>query len=208
MKKIWRAAKKITCWTARGLLNLIRTMSGVEYEISHVCALLRGRGYTMKVPVGRYVRRASRQKIAGFQRRMRRLIPGKGTDGRIRCVQDETIVIADARARRGVYTPKGERAVYTYTGSHAKTVVFGLITDDGRIFFKQYDKFTKDEFADFLRKVYAQFDRPIMMILDRAPQHRAKIIQETLKDLDGAVSSNSSRRAARISTRSRRSGAK
>ena len=81
IKKVWRMAKKTTCWTAKGMLDLIKTLSGVEYEISHVRALLRGRGYTMKVPVGRHVRRASRQKIAGFQRRMSRLIPEKGADG-------------------------------------------------------------------------------------------------------------------------------
>ena len=185
--KIWRVARKTTCWTAKGMLALIRTVSGIEYEISHVRALLRGRGYTMKVPVGRHVNRAGRQKIAGFQRRMRRLIPGKGADGYIRCVQDEAIVIADTRVRRGVYTLRGKRAVYTYTGSHARTVVFGLITDDGRSFFKRYDRFTKDEFADLLREAHAQFGKPIMMILDRAPQHKAKIIQETLKDLGGAV---------------------
>ena len=126
------------------MLGLIKTVSGGEYEISHVRALLRGRGYTMKVPVAWHVHRASRQKIAGFQRRMRRLIPGKGEDGYIRCVQDETVAIADVRARRDVYTLRGKRAVYTYTGSHAKTVVFGLITDDGRRFFKRYDRFTKD----------------------------------------------------------------
>ena len=118
---------------------------------------------------------------------MRRLIPEKGADGRIRCVQNETIVMADARTRRSVYTLKGKRAVYTYTGSHVRTVVFGLITDDGLSFFKRCDKFTKNEFADFLREAHVQFDRPIMMILDRAPQHKAKISQETLKDLDGAV---------------------
>ena len=87
-------------------------------------------------------------------------------------------MIADAKARRGVYT---------YTGSYARTVVFGLITDDGRSFFKRYDRFTKDEFADFLREAHAQFGKPIMMILDREPQHKAKIIQETLKDLGDAV---------------------
>lgn len=96
-------------------------------------------------------------------------------------------MIADTRTRRGVYTLKGKRAVYTYTGSHARTVVFGLITDDGRSFFKRYDKFTKDEFADFLREAHARFGKPIMMILDRAPQHKAKIIQKTLRDLGGAV---------------------
>ena len=36
MREIWRVARTTTCWTAKGLLDLIRTMSGVEYEISHV----------------------------------------------------------------------------------------------------------------------------------------------------------------------------
>ena len=143
----------------------------------------------MKVPVGRHVRRASPQKIAGFRRRMKRLIPKKRADGHIRCIRDESIMVADAegRPRKQVYTLKGKRAVYTYAGSHAKTVVFGLITDDGRSFFKQYDKFTKDEFSDFLKEAHAHFGEQIMMILDRAPQHKAKIVQETLKELDGMV---------------------
>ena len=55
------------------------------YEISHIHTLLRGRGYAMKVQVGRHVRRASRPKTAGFQRRMGWLIPEK-TGDRIRCV--------------------------------------------------------------------------------------------------------------------------
>ena len=147
MKKVWRTLKRTICWTVKETRDLIKTMAGVEYRIPHVRAMLRGHGYSMKVPVGRHVRRASPQKISGFQRRMRRLIPEKRADGYIRCVQDECISIADARPRKRVYTLKGKRAVYTYTGSHAKTVVFGLITDDGRSFFKQYDKFTKDQFS-------------------------------------------------------------
>ena len=185
MKKIWGTLKKITCWTAKEARDLIKEMSGVEYRIPHVRAMLRDRGYTIKVPVGRHVHRASPQKIAGFRRRMRRLIPEKRADGYIRCVQDECI--ADARPRKRVYTLKGKRAVYTCTGSHAKTVIFGLITCDGRSFFKQYDKFTKDQFADFLKEAHAYFGKPIMMILDRAPQHKARIIRETLKELDGKV---------------------
>ena len=118
---------------------------------------------------------------------MRRLIPEKGADGYVRCVQDEAIVVADARVHKSVYTLKGKRAVYTYTGSHAKTVVFGLITCDGRSFFTQYDQFTKDEFADFLREACREFGKRIMMNLDRAPQHKAKIIRETLRELGGKV---------------------
>ena len=186
MKKVWRTLKRTACWTAKEARDLIKEVAGVEYRIPHVRALLRGRGYAMKVPVGRHVRRAGPQKISGFRRRMRRLIHKK-MDGYIRCVQDECIAVADTRPRKRVYTLKGKRAVYTYTGSHAKTVIFGLITCEGRSFFKQYDKFTKDQFADFLKEAYAHFGKPIMMILDRAPQHKAKIIRETLRELDGKV---------------------
>ena len=186
IKKIRRIAKKTTCWTASGMRDLIAGMSGVEYEISYVRQLLRRWGYTMKVPVARHVKRASRRRIAGFQRRLRRIIPEKTTEGRTKCVQDETIVIADARSHKGVYTLKGERAVYTYTGTHAKTIVFGLITDDGEGMFERYDRFTKDEFADFLIKAYRRFGM-LLMILDRAPQHKAALVHETLAGLNGMI---------------------
>ena len=61
-----------------------------------------------------------------------------------------------------------------------------LITDDWCSLFRQYDKFTKDEFADHLREAHDQFGR-LFIILDRAPQHNSKIIQETLKEPDGKV---------------------
>ncbi len=86
MEKVWRTLKRTICWTVKETRDLIKTMTVVEYRILHVRAMLRGRGYTMKVSVGRHVRRASPQKIAGFRRRMRRLIPEKRADGYIRCV--------------------------------------------------------------------------------------------------------------------------
>ena len=188
MKEIRKKAKKIIYLTAEETGDLIRDMSGiwyaVEYGISYVRKLLRSWGFTRKVPVGRHVRRANRQKIAWFRKKLRPLIEEKRNGGYAICVQDEAIVVADARLRRGVYTPKGVRAVYTYTGSHAKTIVFGLITADGNGFFKRYDRFTKDEFADFLKEAHQRFGK-ILMIVDGAPQHKAQIVKETVKDLDG-----------------------
>ena len=58
-------------------------------------------------------------------------------------MQDGAICVADTRLRKSVYTPKGIRGVYTYTGSHSKTHVFGLITPDGEGFFQRYDSFTR-----------------------------------------------------------------
>ena len=41
----------------RGSLRPDQEESGTEYDVSYVCRLLRGWGYTWKVPVGRYVNR-------------------------------------------------------------------------------------------------------------------------------------------------------
>ena len=102
-----------------------------EYTISYARFLLRSWGFTRKVPVGRHVKRASRQKIAWFRKKLGPLIEERMRAGYTACVQDEAICVADARFRKGIYTPKGVRGIYTYTGSHSKTIVFGLITLDG-----------------------------------------------------------------------------
>ena len=122
-----------------------------EYTIPYARFLLRSWGFTRKVPVGRHVKRASRQKIAWFRKKLGPLVEGRVRAGYTVCVQDEAICVADARLRKGVYTPKGVRGVYTYTGSHSKTIVFGLITLDGEGFFQRYDSFTGKESVEFLK---------------------------------------------------------
>ena len=52
--------------------------------------------------------------------------------------------------------------------------------------FERYDRFTKDEFADFLIKAYRRFGM-LLMILDRAPQHKAALVHETLAGLNGMI---------------------
>ena len=56
--------------------------------------------------MGRHVKRASRQKIAWFRKRLGPLVEGRMRAGYTTCVQDEAIRMADARLRKGVYTPK------------------------------------------------------------------------------------------------------
>ena len=134
--------------------------------------------------MGRHVKRAGRQKIAWFHKRLGPLIGERIRAGYTVCVQDEAICEADARLRKGVYTPKGVRGVYTYTGSHSKTIVFGLITLDGEGFFQRYGSFTGKEFVEFLKAACERFGK-VLMITDGAPQHRSKFVREEIGRLDG-----------------------
>ena len=72
--------------TAEDLRDIIRDGSGIEYmteyTISYARFLLRSWGFTRKVPMGRHVKRASRQKIAWFRKKLGPLIRGEG-EGRL-----------------------------------------------------------------------------------------------------------------------------
>ena len=155
-----------------------------EYTIPYARFLLRSWGFTKKVPMGRYVKRASRQKIAWFRKRLEPLIEERKRASYTVCVQDEAIYVADARLRKGVYTLKGIRGVYAYTGSHSKTIVFGLITIDGEGFFQRYGFFTGKEFVEFLKAACERFGK-VRMIAYGAPQHRSKFVREEIGRLDG-----------------------
>ena len=71
-----------------------------------------------------------------------------------------------------------------YTGSHSKTIVFGLITLDREGFFQRYDSFTGKEFVEFLKAACERFGK-ILMITDGAPQHRSKFVREEIGRLGG-----------------------
>ena len=146
--------------------------------------LLRGWGFTRKIPMRRHVRRASRLKIAWFCKRLAPLIDESKRAGHTVCVQDEAICVADARLRKGIYALKGVRGVYTDTGSHSRTVLFGLITLDVEGFFQRYSSFTGKEFVEFLKAACERFGK-ILMITDGAPQHGSKFVREEIGSLNG-----------------------
>ena len=138
--------------------------------------------------MGRHVKRASRQKIAWFRKKLGPLIEER-SEGRLHGMRAGR---GDMRSRRAaqeghLHAQGGPRHVYTgshYTGSHSKTIVFGLITLDGEEFFQRYDSFTGKEFVEFLKAACEGFGK-ILTITDGAPQHRSKFVREEIGRLDG-----------------------
>ena len=58
----------------------------------------------MKVPVMYNVNRANKRRIKKFQKQLKKSRPDLEADGYTVAVQDETIVMAETRARKDVYT--------------------------------------------------------------------------------------------------------
>ena len=118
MKRVRKMARKTRVWTAEAMSDFIFEKTGHMYELSHVRKIMKKWGYTMKVAVLKHVRRPGGRRIRRFQAKAKDAIGYLESEGYTTCVQDESIAIASARARREVYTLKNERAVYTYTGDH------------------------------------------------------------------------------------------
>ena len=109
MKKIRRLIRKTACWEAERVQSFIKKMTGVEYNLTYVREMMRKWGFSMKVPVMRHVNRAGNRKIARFKKRMRNILETAGKEWTVG-VEDESIVVADSRPRRGVYTLGRRRA--------------------------------------------------------------------------------------------------
>ena len=172
-----------TTWTSDGLLDRIEKETGVRYCPGYGGILLRKMGYSLKVAVKQHVRRAPLEAIHKFQRNIRRRIKRYQKKCIPVLVQDEAIFVADARSGR-VYTPPGIRAVCYVSGTHDRRIVYGVLGLDGEQFFRQYDKFNGDTFAECLKEVKKEFGRALMMI-HRAPQHRANVVGRMLRRLTG-----------------------
>jgi transposase len=76
---------------------------------------------------------------------------------------------------------KKKRPIVIVTGSHSKTIVFGVISnDDGKQLFRKYDKFNGPSFIRYIEKVRKKFKK-FVIFLDRATQYRSKIVKEYLQ---------------------------
>ena len=101
--------------------------------------------------------------------------------GRHALVQDESIFVHDSRAmttRRWI--AKEKRPVVTVTGSHSKTIIFGVLSLDGKQLFRQYDRFDSHSFIAYREEARKKFKKFVMFV-DRATQHRPKEVNEYLQ---------------------------
>lgn len=102
-------------------------------------------------------------------------------------VQDESIFIHDSiMVKRRKWIIREKRPITTVTGSHEKTIVYGALSLDGKQLFRQDDKFDSQSFIEYLEQVKKKFKK-FVMIVDRATQHRSRMVEEYLQRNVGTI---------------------
>ena len=82
--------------------------------------------------------------------------------------------------RKRGWISKEKRPVATVTGSHSKTIVFGVLSLNGKQLFRQCERFDSHSFIAYLEDVKKKF-RKFIMFVDRATQHRSTLVKEYLQ---------------------------
>ena len=72
-------------------------------------------------------------------------------------VQDESIFVHDSWIKKKKWIVREKRPIVTVTGSHSKSVIFGVISRDGKQLFRQYDRFDGHSFITYLEQVRKKF---------------------------------------------------
>ena len=94
-------------------------------------------------------------------------------------VQDESIFVHNLYIKRK-WIVRQKRPIITVTGTHNKTIIFGVLSNDGKQLFRQYNRFDSHSFIRYLEQVRKKFKKFIIFV-DRAPQHRSKIVKKYLQ---------------------------
>ena len=96
-------------------------------------------------------------------------------------MQDESIFVHDSiTTKRRKWVIKDKRPIATVTGSHEKTIIYGVLALDGKQLFRQKERFDSQTFVTYLEDVRKKFKK-FVMIVDRATQHRSRTIKEYLQ---------------------------
>ena len=142
---------------------------------------MRRHGLTPKVPQKVHINRAGRQAVRGWQYRFDRRVSRLEEDGFAIVDEGEAFFIHDVMSGRKYWSPKRERIVVPYTGSHQRIVVYGAIAKDGRQFFKTHERFDAPTFVGYLREMQRHLGKAAV-VMDRASPHRAKLVKRLLQE--------------------------
>ncbi len=92
-------------------------------------------------------------------------------------------MIRDYQALSRTWFAKGQQKIIPTYGRHLGAKLIGTLDyETGEVFCVQEEQYTAKEFLSFLEKVLAKYEgERIVMILDNAKIHRAKLIQPFLE---------------------------
>ena len=174
-------------WTSRMVRELIRRKYGIRLSKASVCRLLNQLGLTPQRPVWR----AYPQGPGDVRRWLEQEYPeiralAQSVNARI-FFADEAGVRSDHHAGT-TWAPKGRTPVVRSTGARFGLNLISAVSARGEFrFMVTKGPVGARTFIEFLKRLIYNPDRPIFLIVDRNPAHKAKMVQRFVVSMEGKL---------------------
>lgn len=169
-------------WTRQAVQELIRQKLDIVMPIRTVGEYLKRWGFTPQKPL----KHAYEQRPADVQRWLDEAYPTIARRAKVEGAEihwgDETGLRSDAQHGRS-YAPRGQTPVINLSAKRVSTNMISTITNQGKVRFMLYQQgMNAQVLIKFLKRLIADSDRKIFLILDNLRVHHAKLVRQWLED--------------------------
>lgn len=178
---------EFSLWTRDLVRQLIRREFGVALSAVSVGRLLRRLGLSPQRPLWR-AWQANPQAVARWKTEEFPAIRAAAkAEGATIYFADEAGVRSDHHAGT-TWAPVGRTPVVKATGARHSLNMVSAVTAQGLLRFATYTgSFTATRFIEFAKKLLADTDGPVYLVVDGHPTHKAKTVQQFVASTDGRL---------------------
>lgn len=174
-------------WTREIVRALIKRRWGITLGLSSITRVLRKLGLTPQKPMARAIERDA----AAVRRWVTQEYPRiKALATKVHATiffEDESGVRSDYHAGT-TWAPKGKTPVVERTGQRVSCNMLSAVAARGLMrFMVTKSRVTAEVFIDFCRRLIKGAKRPIFLIVDGHPTHRAKLTRDFVESTNGKL---------------------
>lgn len=174
-------------WTRKIIATLIERRLGKRLSVTAVGRLLASLGITPQRPTKRFYERDP----VSVRRWVKEKFPALRARAKARGAQifflDETGIRSDAGLGR-TWAPRGETPIVKTFGRRQSINAISAVNEKGAFWYEVFDgTLNASTFIRLLKNFMARRRRPVLLILDGHPAHRAKKVHEYLQSLKGRL---------------------
>jgi transposase len=174
-------------WTRQIIARMIEERFGIPVSVSTVGRLLADLGITPQKPVRRAYERDPEAVEAWMKESFPKIRSRAKARGADIFFMDEAGVRSDSVLGRS-WAPAGKTPVVRSTGKRQSVNAISALTSRGAFWFDVFEgRLTGQRFVELLSKFMQRRRKPVILILDNHPAHRARVVAEFVQQLEGAL---------------------
>lgn len=169
-------------WTLPIIGELLERLFGIVLHQTTISRLLHRIGITPQKPVRRAFQRDDEECMRWMRDEFPHIVRLARRRQATLLFLDETGVHEEATVGR-TWGAQGQTPVVRVSGARRKVNVISALSPRGRLWFRCFrGNLTAGTFLEFLRALLDDFTKPIELVMDRHPAHRAASVRRFLKD--------------------------